>query len=347
MLDKITTGKIQRAQKVLLYGIEKVGKSSLAAKFPAPLFLDVEQGTHQLDLNRLDIKSADELDKAITWVARDQHNYKTLVVDSVDWAEKLLADRVLVENNWKSIETPNYGKGFVVLREAFKLFLESLGPVICKEINVVLIGHAHIKKYNPPEASEGYDRWELKLDKENTPRAKEWADAILFAKFETKIIESGGKTKGIGGKERVIYTTSSAAYDAGNRHGFPEKIKMDIEALAPLFAANQGGGDPTSFPDTTQQEVSSTNSTESPADKTLQGVIDKTWTSEFKGANYYFALINGRQVQTTNAELGEALLEATGEIIATVKPSGKPNKYYLEAFEYPEAAKTVEMEVVK
>jgi len=237
MLENITTGKVYRAQKILLYGIEKVGKSSLAAKFPAPLFLDVEQGTHQLDLHRLDIKTANELDIAISRVVREQHNYKTLVIDSVDWAEKLLADRVLVENNWKSIEKPNYGKGFVVLREAFKRFLDHLDPVTSRGMHIVLIGHAQIRKYNPPETSEGYDRWELKLDKENTPRAKEWADAILFANFETKIIESGGKTKGVGGHERVIYTTNSAAYDAGNRYGLPEKIRMNIADLAPLFEA--------------------------------------------------------------------------------------------------------------
>jgi AAA domain len=233
----VTTGKVYRPQKILLYGIEKVGKSSLAAKFPAPLFLDVEEGTHQLDLHRLNINTANELDTAISQVAREQHNYKTLVIDSVDWAEKLLADRVLVENKWKSIETPNYGKGFIVLREAFKRFLDNLKPVTGRGIHIVLIGHAQIKKYSPPEASDGYDRWELKLDKDNTLRAKEWADAILFANFETKVVGSGGKTRGIGGHERVIYTMNSAAWDAGNRHGLPEKIGMNIEDLAPLFEA--------------------------------------------------------------------------------------------------------------
>jgi hypothetical protein len=79
----------------------------------------------------------------------------------------------------------------------------------------------------------------------------------------------------------------------------------------------------------------------------LQGIVDRVWTSEFEGTNYYFATINGRQVQTTNAELGENLLEAEGEIIATVRSTGKPNKFYLEAFEYPKAAKAVEMEVVE
>src|SRR5205085_10859163 len=112
MLDKIKAGKIPRAQKILLYGVEKIGKSSLAAKFPMPLFLDVERGTHQLDVDRLDIETADELDKALAEVAKNDHDYKTLVIDSVDWAERLLADKVCAKNKWESIEEPGYGKGF-------------------------------------------------------------------------------------------------------------------------------------------------------------------------------------------------------------------------------------------
>jgi len=239
MLSKIKSGKIQRAQKVFLYGVEKIGKSSLAARFPMPLFLDVERGTHQLDVDRLDIETADELDRALAEVAKNDHDYKTLVIDSVDWAEKLLADKVCAKNKWESIEEPGYGKGFSILGEEFAKFLFSLDPVIRAGINVVLVGHAQIKRFNPPETSDGYDRWELKLAPKDSLKAKEWADAILFAAFDTKVVDNNGRTKGIGGRERVIYTTHSAAYDAGNRHGLPEKIKMDIEALEPLLQATE------------------------------------------------------------------------------------------------------------
>jgi len=346
MLSKIKSGKIQGAQKIVLYGVEKIGKTSLAAKFPAPLFIDTERGTRQLALDRFEVTTMADIDEAIADVLNEKHTYKTVVIDSIDWAEKIISDRVLAKNRWDSIETPGYGKGFTALREAFDIFLFSLDPIIRKGLNVVLIGHAQIKRFNPPEATDGYDRWELKLDPKNSLKVKEWADAILFVAFETKVVESGGRAKGIGGRERVIYTTHAAAYDAGNRHGLPEKIRMDVGALAPLFAANQGGEDP--IPDPAPQEVRSTNSTESPAEKTLRGTVEKAWTSEFKGNTYYFATVNGRQLQTTNHELGEDLQNTGGlEIIATVKPSGKPNKYYLEAFKYPEVAKTVETEVVK
>ena len=180
-------------------------------------------------------------------VARNDHNYKTLVIDSVDWAEKLLADKVCAKNKWESIEEPGYGKGFNILGEEFSKFLFSLDPVIRAGINVVLVGHAQIKRFNPPESSDGYDRWELKLAPKDSLKAKEWADAILFAAFDTKTVDNNGRTKGIGGRERVIYTTHSAAYDAGNRHGLPEKIKMDIESLAPLFQATEPD-EPASIP---------------------------------------------------------------------------------------------------
>ena len=401
MLNKITTGKIQRAQKVFLYGVEKIGKSSLVAKFPSPLFLDVEKGTHQLALDRLDIKSADELDKAITDVIRERHVYKTLVIDSADQAEKLMANEVISENHWRSIEEPGYGKGFTALGEKFQSFLDDLDLVISRGINVVLIGHAHIKRFNPPETLEGYDRWEPKLAPKDSEKAKAWADAALFATFDIKVIGSDNKPKGIGGRERVIYTVRSAAYDAGNRYGLPEKIKMNIAALAPLFKAaeiekpafvpdkktvlqavfkgldhaqltaflvdrkqlqsNQSifdisdeyahriALDPPRFQKTVHEFVEKNDPKIDDAEQnqTLQGIVDRVWTSEFEGTNYYFAMINGRQVQTTDAELGEDLLEATGEVIATVKSTGKPNKFYLESFEYPQAAKTVEVEVVK
>jgi hypothetical protein len=249
MLNKITTGKIQRAQKVFLYGVEKIGKSSLIAKFPSPLFLDVEEGTHHLNLARLDIKSADELDRAITDVIRERHNYKTLVIDSADQAEKLMANVVIEENHWRSIDEPGYGKGFTALGEKFQVFLDDLDLVISKGINVVLIGHAHIKRFNPPETLEGYDRWEPKLAPKDSEKAKAWADAVLFASFDTKVIETDGKAKGIRGRERVIYTVRSAAYDAGNRHGLPEVIKMSIAALAPLFEATERDKKPAFVPD--------------------------------------------------------------------------------------------------
>lgn len=51
---RITSGKVVRPQKVVIYGAEGIGKSTLAAQFPNPLFIDTEGGTAQLDVRRIE-----------------------------------------------------------------------------------------------------------------------------------------------------------------------------------------------------------------------------------------------------------------------------------------------------
>ena len=76
------------------------------------------------------------------------------------------------------------------------------------------------------------------MSKSVAPLLKEWADLVLFANYVTRIAEKdSGKTRGVGGKERVLYATHTAAYDAKNRHGLPDKLPFSIDALAPVFGS--------------------------------------------------------------------------------------------------------------
>ena len=92
---KITKGKQQRPQRVVLYGVESVGKSTFAAQFPKPLFLDVEGGTSHLDTDRASIESGVELESAIAECA--SMGYQTIIVDSIDWVERLITEQLLAE----------------------------------------------------------------------------------------------------------------------------------------------------------------------------------------------------------------------------------------------------------
>jgi hypothetical protein len=108
--------------------------------------------------------------------------------------------------------------------------------LIAKGVHVVLVAHSIVKRTSPPDENDGYDRYELKLTKNTGPLVKEWADAILFFNFKTKLVEGAdGRTKGVGGKERVMYAQRAAAYDAKNRFGLPESMPMTIDSLRPLF----------------------------------------------------------------------------------------------------------------
>jgi hypothetical protein len=235
---KIVKGKQKRAQRVVLYGVESVGKSTFAANFPKPLFLDVEGGTAHLNVDRVEINSADALTSALTEAKK--LNYETIVIDSIDWTERLIVEGLLAQHKKTSIEDWGYGKGWVMVAEKTARLLTSLDALIEANINVVLIAHSKVQRVEPPDLMTAYDRYELKLSKQSSPLVKEWADELWFLKFKTKVMQSeGGKSKGMGGKERIMLTTHSAAYDAKTRSGLGEELPLAWESVAHLFAVEK------------------------------------------------------------------------------------------------------------
>lgn len=236
----ILSGRIARPQKAVLFGPEGIGKSTLAAQFPAPVFLDTEGGTHHLDVARLPApKTWADVVAGIAALATEAHDFKTLVIDTADWLEKLLVDHVCKAANKASIEDFGYGKGYVVLAEEFTKFLASLDPLLRRGMHVLLLAHTRIVKFEQPDAAGAYDRYELKLSKQVGPLVKEWCDVLLFANYFTKVAENdSGRKRGVGGRERKLYTTHTAAWDAKNRHGFDEMLNFEFASIASAFGGS-------------------------------------------------------------------------------------------------------------
>jgi hypothetical protein len=233
----IQRGKITRPQKATIFGPEGVGKSTLASQMPEPVFIDTEGGTHHLDVARFpEIKTWDDVVAATTKLATADHGFKTLVIDTADWLEKRLAEHVCRKASKDSIEDFGFGKGHVIVAEEFAKFLTSLDVLLKRGMHVVFLAHSTVKKFESPEQAGSYDRYELKLSKQVAPLLKEWSDLLLFANYVTKVAEGDtGKRRGVGGRERVLFTTHTAAYDSKNRHGLPEKLPFAFESISPVF----------------------------------------------------------------------------------------------------------------
>ena len=233
---KIVKGKQAAPSRTVLYGVEGIGKTTLAAQWPQPLFLDTEDGTRQLEVDRVSCPDWATLKAAVAELAVEPAGYRTIVIDSIDWAERHLTEWVCKKDGKSGIEDYGFGKGYVILAEHMARFVESLDNLHRAGLHVLLVGHAKVQRTSPPDQTDGYDRYELRLSKQVAPIVKEWADAILFANYRMRLVEGNdGRKKAIGGKDRVVYAERAAAYDAKNRYGLGEELAMTIDALAPLF----------------------------------------------------------------------------------------------------------------
>lgn len=251
---EISSGRMQKPLKMVIYGPEGIGKSSFAAQAPGALFIDTEGSTVHMDVRRLPTpQSWTMLLQEVDYVRRTPGLCQTLVIDTADWAERMARDHVCSTHNVKGLEDFGYGKGYVYLYEAMGQLLNMLTDVVNAGMNVILTAHAKMRKFEQPDELGAYDRWEMKLIKETPGMIKEWADLVLFATYETYIVKEPGKEKSSKGKAqggaRVMHTTHHPCWDAKNRHGLPDKLPLDFGQIAHLFVKDARSETPAPTPD--------------------------------------------------------------------------------------------------
>lgn len=232
----ITRGKVQRPQKVVVYGPEGIGKTTFASNFPNPLFIDTEGGSAHLDVARIECRDSwNDLLETIKEVAH-QDICKTLVLDTADWAEQLAISAICTKYKQPSIESFGYGKGYTYVSEEIEKMLNALNEVIESGKHVVITAHAKMRKQELPDEQGAFDRWELKLTRQTAPIVKEWADAVFFLNYKTYVSQSdNGSAKASGGK-RVMYTSHHPCWDAKNRYGLENMLDMDYQNIAEHFS---------------------------------------------------------------------------------------------------------------
>lgn len=234
-LKSVVRGKQDMPDRVLLYGVEGIGKSTWAAGAPAPIYIPAEDGTANLDVARFPEPQgwADVLD-AVRVLTEEPHQYGTVVLDTLDAVEPMLWRHICERDKKSSIEDYGYGKGYVAALDEWRSFLAVLEKLRrTRNMGVVLIAHSWIKPFKNPEG-EDFDRYELKLHAKAGGLLKEWSDAVLFAHYETYAVKADEKraAKGVSTGARVIHTQRTAAWDAKNRYSLPEMLPLNYEDFA-------------------------------------------------------------------------------------------------------------------
>lgn len=229
--------------KVVIYGVEGIGKTTLASRFPNPLFLDTEEGSGRLDVARVRVPDYPSLRLAVQELSRDMQGFRTLVLDSADWIESSIIAGICADKGIDSLDTLAWGKGYLALKDAWERLLDSLTLLQRRHgCGVVFTAHAVPRKVRNPGEGEPYDHMEMPLEKKTAPLLRQWADFLLYLKYDvTTVTDSKTGRVTPGGGQRVVCTAHTLWYDAKSRAPLPPKVRLDEAGWKSILAAIYGG----------------------------------------------------------------------------------------------------------
>lgn len=237
-MQKINRGVRRLPPRLLVYGIEGVGKSSTASEAPKPVFIPTEDGLGQIDCHSFELATSfDDVISAMSALATEEHDYQTVVIDTLDWLERLIWAKVCKDRGVKNIEDIGYQKGYVFALDCWRQIIDGLDHLRNERgMCVILLAHAKVEKFEDPE-SPAYDRYSPRLHKHANAMITEWVDAVLFAtmKVHTTIEDAGfGQKRTIAAKgaaDRVLRCVGSPACVAKNRYGLPAELPLSWSEL--------------------------------------------------------------------------------------------------------------------
>lgn len=232
-LSTIQRGRAQLPRRVLLYGVHGVGKSTFGAMAEKPIFIQTEEGINDLEVDRFPLATRyGDVLNALSALYTEEHDYQTVVIDSLDWLERLIFAEVCAKRGVESIEDIGYAKGYVFALTQWREIFAGLDALRNERgMQVILIAHAQIEKFANPE-TDTYDRYSPRLQKQASALVQEWCDEVLFATYQvhTKTTNEGfdrKRTHGIGTGERIVRTTERPAHVAKNRLNLPDEFPLD------------------------------------------------------------------------------------------------------------------------
>ena len=235
-LADIRTKSKQKPPRLVVYGGAGIGKTTFGSTMPKPIFILTEDGMGTIEAPQFPLcKSFEDAMGYLKDLIEEDHDYKTVVVDSLDWLEPLIWDQACQDNGWRSIEQPGYGKGYVEVLKYWRQYLDLLNTLREDKGMITLqIAHNQIKRFESPEI-EAFDRHELKLHRKAADLVLENSDCCFFANYKLGTVKVQGKggtmtTKAVAG-DVIAYCREKPAFLAKNRYALPDTLPFDWKEI--------------------------------------------------------------------------------------------------------------------
>lgn len=227
----IQTVRTSKPPRIVLHGVHGVGKSTWASNAPDPIFLITEDGLTSIDVPHFPlITDLEQVWEYMGILIKEDNPYKTFVLDTADWLEKIIWAKICKDAQVDNIEAFGYARGYTIAMREWDRLYKGLELLRDKGMAIVILAHNEIKTYNPPD-SDPYDRYQIKLHKHAATKLEEWADAVLFANFKVYVDTDKGKGKAANSSERLIYTNACPSWKAKTRYALPDTLPMDFNKL--------------------------------------------------------------------------------------------------------------------
>ena len=232
-LSAITAGPRSQPPRIFLTGPHGIGKNTWAAGAPSPIFIQTEDGMGMLESPAFPLAtSAAEVFEALNTLYSEDHNFKTVVLDSADWLDALIIKDIRATHDEKAL---SYGKDTLLIAEQWRVILDWLNALRSKGMTTILLGHVEVKRYDPPDG-DSYERYQPKLTARASAVVQEWADCVFFANWKTfvkteAVARDKAVKKAVGSGERLLHTGEKPAFLAKNRYSLPDTLPLDWKAF--------------------------------------------------------------------------------------------------------------------
>lgn len=245
--DEIICGRQPGPRRTLLYGDPGIGKSTFFSMWEGSVFIPTEDGTGDIECKRLRFcRTLEDVLERLSWLYTREHEFRLVVIDTLDWLEKLIHAEVCRTHNVASITEIKFQEGFAFALPYWKEILDGLTALrATRGMAVGLIAHTKIEKFKDPR-TESYDHFTPGVHKLAAAMIQEWCDEVFFATqkiYIAKTDEGFGRKKatGTGSDERVIFTTNRPSYVAKNRLNLPHEMPLDYRVYAQYRDASVAG----------------------------------------------------------------------------------------------------------
>lgn len=250
LMTQVQRGRMAKPPRILVYGTEGIGKSTFGSQAPKPIFVQTEDGLDELDCDKFPLATNyDDVLTALTELKTQPHDYESIVIDSLDWLERLIWDKLCAQNGVNSIEKVDggYARGYTHALTYWREIIDQLNVLRSgRGMVVVMIAHSKVERFEDPESSP-YDRYSPRLNKHAAALVSEWSDAVLFAtrKIRTQSEDAGFNRKrtiahaiGKDGGERILRCVGGPTCVAKNRYGITDELPLSWGAFVAALSGS-------------------------------------------------------------------------------------------------------------